>query len=285
MPISPQITNRQSLALRAFEGSIVKTASKILFLVSCFLFLVTVLSGCSAIGVNKPAALQVTTTPEASVFLDGKHLGKTPFFSDQLKAGEHELKITTDSVSFASKINLQPSTLTVVDRQLAKNFLSQSGEILTLNPNLKGLFIISDPQKADISVDGKFSGQSPILIENIEDGEHTVTVSKPGYETREFTLKTTSKYQLLAEVTLASEIAKQATGKDEPEIKPLRVEILKAPANSLKIRQEPISTSPELGSVKQGEEYEVLQEIKDWLKIIFDGKQGWIQSRYTKKLP
>src|SRR3989344_1571397 len=61
----------------------------ILFQVSSFLFLVLFLSGCKAIGTTKPAALQITSVPEASVFLDGKHLGKTPFFSDQLKVGEY----------------------------------------------------------------------------------------------------------------------------------------------------------------------------------------------------
>lgn len=270
---------------RAVEGLIVNKASKFLSIVTCQLSIVFVLSGCSAIGVNKPAALQVTSTPEASVFLDGKHLGKTPFFSDQLKAGEHELKITEGSASFSSKINLQSSTLTVVNRQLAKNFLSQSGEILTLDSNQNGLFIIAYPQNAEITVDGKLQGESPILIENIEEGEHKVSASKQGYITSEFTVKTTKKYQLLAEITLASEIAKQMASEDAPEIKSIKVEILKAPATSLKIRQEPISTSLEIGSVKIGEEYEVLQEISDWLKIIFDGQQGWIQSRYTKKLP
>lgn len=266
-------------------SSIVKNSLKFLSIVTCQLSIVLFLSGCTAIGVNKPAALQVTSTPEASVFLDGKHLGKTPFFSDQLKAGEHELKITEGSASFSSKINLQPSTLTVVNRLLAKNFLSQSGEILTLNSNQNGLFIISYPQKAEVTIDGKSAGESPILIEKIEEGEHKISVSKQGYATREFTVKTTSKYQLLAEVTLASEIAKQIAGKETPEEKSIKVEILKGPVNSLKIRQEPIATSLEIGTIKEGEEYEVLQEIKDWVKIIFEGRQGWIQSRYTKKLP
>ncbi len=265
--------------------SLLKKSFQYLSIVTCQLTIVLFLSGCSAIGVNKPAALQVTSTPEASVFLDGKHLGKTPFYSDQLKAGEHEVKITAESANFAAIINLRESTLTVVDRQLSKNFLSQSGEILTLNSSQKGLFIITDPPKSEITIDGKLYGESPALIEDIEEGEHIVTAAKQGYITREMKVLTTSKYQLLAEITLASEIAKQLSSAQAPEAKSNRVEITKAPVNSLKIRQDPIANSPEIGTVKVGEEYEVLQEIKDWLKIIFEGKQGWIQSKYTLKLP
>src|SRR3989344_3459038 len=125
------------------KGQISKV--KNLLIAYCLLLIALTLSGFSIVGTSKPAALQVTSTPEASVFLDGKHLGKTPFYSDQLKSGEHELKITAESANFSTLINLQESTLTVVDRQLAKNFLSQSGEILTLNSNQKGLFIITDP--------------------------------------------------------------------------------------------------------------------------------------------
>lgn len=250
-----------------------------------FLLLTSTLSGCSAIGFNKPAALQITSTPEASVFLDGKHLGKTPFFSDQLKEGEHEVKITTDSASFISKINLQKSTLTVINRQLAENFLSQSGEILTLNAGKNGLFVISSPNEATVIVDGKLVGKSPILIEDIEDGEHKVAVSALLYITREFTVKTTAKYQLLAEVTLASQIAKEAINKGTLEPKTIKVEITKTPQGFLRVRQDPITAALEIGRVKPGEEYEVLQEIKDWIKIVFEGKQGWISTEYTKKLP
>lgn len=251
----------------------------------CCLILVSSLSGCSAIGFSKPAALQITSTPEASVFLDGKHLGKTPFFSDQLKEGEHELKVTTDSASFISKVNLQRSTLTVINRQLSENYLSQSGEILTLNPGKNGLFVISSPNEATVIVDGKLIGKSPVLIADLEAGKHIVTVSSPLYITREFTVQTTDKYQLLAEVTLASEIAKQAIGQSSPEPQTLRVEITKTPQGFLRVRQDPIITSVEIGRVKTGDEIEVLQEIKDWYKISFEGNQGWISTQYTKKLP
>lgn len=264
-----------------FSKSIVKK----LFFITCHLSLVAILSGCSAVGFNKPAALQVTSVPEASIFLDGKHLGKTPFFSDQLKYGEHELKITADGAVYVSKIHLEESTLTVVNRQLASNFLAQSGETLTLVKGKDGLFIISDPANSIVTLDGKLSGSTPVLIKKIEDGEHKISLSKEGFITREFTIKSTSGYQLLVNANLASEIAKQIVPSQPPEPKIQKVEITQTPQGFLRVRNEPSTASREIGRVKTGDQLELLQETVDWSKVAFEGKQGWISAQYTKKLP
>src|SRR3990167_5234050 len=96
---------------------------RVLVLAICYLLLTIILSGCTILGGNKPAALQVTATPEASVFLDGKHLGKTPFFTDQLDAKEYMLKITVSEASYTERIVLTPGALTAVNRELSANFL------------------------------------------------------------------------------------------------------------------------------------------------------------------
>ena len=94
---------------------------KYLPLTFCAFLFALILSGCSLTSNQKPAALQVTSTPQASVFLDGKHLGKTPFYSDQLRAGEHTLKVTVSEASYVDKITLTSGTLMVVNRELANN--------------------------------------------------------------------------------------------------------------------------------------------------------------------
>ncbi|MBI2326910.1 PEGA domain-containing protein [Candidatus Curtissbacteria bacterium] len=266
---------------------------KSLLFVTCQLSIVLLLSGCTLIGTQKPAALQVTSTPEASVFLDGKHLGKTPYFSEQLKAGEYLLKITASEASFVDKITLTSGTLTVVNRELANNFLAQSGENLWLRPQEKGLFISSQPTETDVTIDGKYIGKTPLLITDIEDGEHKVLLSQTGYVQREFAIKTASRYQLVADVSLASEIAK---GINKPQVSApqiLKIEVVKAPQGFLRVRQEPQTTSTEVGRVRTGDQLEIIQETGDWIKIKFDGppsrageagKQGWIQTQFTKKL-
>jgi len=259
------------------------TKTRSLLLTVSFLLLTVILSGCSAIGFSRPAALQVTSRPEASIFLDGKHIGKTPFYSDQLIKGEYLLKVTVSEASYVDRITLRESTLTVVNRDLASNFLAQSGENLSLVPNKKGLFIISTPGDSDITIDGKYAGKSPSLIKDLQDGNHKVQISKKGFLEREFVISTSSKYQLMADVTLASQIAKSGITKKEPnQLDSKRALILSTPQGFLRVRTEPSLSAEEIGQAKVGEDFEIIQETKDWFQISFDGKLGWISTAYSQ---
>lgn len=258
--------------------------SKTFTLVFIFLFSV-VISGCSLIGVDKPAALQVSSIPEASIFLDGKHLGKTPFFSDQLKSGVHTLKITASEATYVQKIDLFPETLTVVNRELNDNFLAQSGEVLWLENGKNSVFINSTPDQAEVAINGNFKGKTPLFVNDLTPGEYKVTLTKIGYIEREFSIKTSSKYQLTANVTLASEIAKNVNNlqpQDKQNVSMLQ--ILSTPQGFLRVRKEPSLDSPEIGQVNTGDNLEIIQETPDWVKISFEGKLGWVSAKYTKKL-
>lgn len=267
--------------LIAMPGS----SRKLLLIIVAALF-PFILSGCTLIGGQKLSALQVTSSPEASVFLDGKHLGKTPYFSDQLKAGSYTLKVTASEASYEEKINLYEGALTVLNRDLAQNFLAQSGETLWLEEGKKGLLIVATPQDSDVTIDGTYKGKTPIQLIDIAEGDHKVLISKVGFQNREFTIKILPKYQLAADVFLASEIAKngQSTSSPPPQITPAKIKVLKTPQGFLRVRRDPSLSSPEVGRVEDGDQLEVVQETEDWVKIIFKGKQGWISKQYTKKV-
>lgn len=261
-----------------------KTKAKFLLLITFHFSLFTLLSGCSAIGSNQPAALQITSTPEAAVFLDGKHIGKTPFRSDQLKEREYLVKIAAGEASFTAKVNLKSGTLTVINRELNNNFLAQSGEILTLESQGMGMFINSMPAGAEIIIDGKLMGKTPAQIEEITPGDHKVVLNEGGYIKREFAVKTSRDFNLVADVTLASEVAKGIGPSPTPLPQPQKVEIRETPQGFLRVRSNPSVSSSEIGRVKPGDQLEVIQEIKDWVQIKFEGKQGWVSTQYTKKL-
>lgn len=272
----PLITENRKL--RAFIISTLK-----LFQISGLLLILIVLSGCSIVGSNKPAALQITSKPEASVFLDGKHIGKTPFFSDGLKEGTYIIKISASEASYVDKISLHSSTLTVVNRDLNDNLFAQSGEVLWLESGKNDVFFATSPQNAEITLDGVYKGRSPIYISDLPNGEHKVQVSKAGYQNREFAIKTSSDYKLISNVTLASQDAKNpAVSKKEDAV--ATVEILANPQGFLRVRKEPALDSPEVGRVNPGEAFEIIQETEDWVKISFEGKLGWVSSQYTKKI-
>ncbi len=260
--------------------------NKITGLVLIYFLAAFLLSGCSLTAFNKPAALQVTSVPGSSVFMDGKLLGKTPYYSDQVTSGDHTIKLSASQSSYTTQIALRSGTLTVINRELADNFSAQSGENLWLEPGLSGTLLISRPQDTEITIDGKFYGTAPKLIKNLDDGDHQVQLTKAGYINRQFAIKTSSKYRLTADVTLASEIGRGQVQMAEPspQVQVQKVEILKTPQGFLRVRKDASLTSDEIGRVSTGDQLEVIQKTDDWVKVLFEGKQGWISKTYTKDL-
>ena len=259
---------------------------KNLLLTSCLLLLTWLLSGCSAIGFQKFAALQVTSTPQASIFLDGKHLGQTPFYLDQLKNGNYSLKIATPDATYLDEIELSNGTLTVVNRDLSSNFMAQAGETLSLKSGLKGVMITSLPTEADITIDGRYMGKTPLQITDIEKGEHKVLATRQGYVDREFSIKTLAGYQVVAEVTLASKVAKGlAIDVSGPEASSsAKVESAKLAQSTVKIKSRPSATSRDLGTAKRNDQLPIIGQNQNWYQVIFEGKAGWITRESVVKL-
>lgn len=52
-----------------------------------------------------------------------------------------------------------------------------------------GVFITTDPEDADVSVNGFYQGTTPITLEGLEPGEYSVKVTKPGYKPEQWWIK------------------------------------------------------------------------------------------------
>jgi hypothetical protein len=172
-----------------------------------------------------PAALQISSTPTATVFLDGNSVGITPYFDDQLTPGEHTVKLvpeaTTDQlVSWETKVNLVANILTVINRTLGSSEDTSSGETLSLEKIAKkdsaSLEIISVPDQAVVKVGGEPKGFAPVLIEDLSAGDYQVTVSAPGYQEKSISAHTVTGYKL----TVAVQLAKEEEGTEEEEATP-----------------------------------------------------------------
>ena len=135
-----------------------------------------------------------------------------------------------------------------------------------------------------MTINGRLIGKTPLLVDEIEDGEHKITLTKEGFIDREFTIKASSKYQVMANVTLASEVAKTPQSSPVPLPQIEKVKVLATSLGFLRVRREPSLTAAEIGRVKTGDELEVVKETKDWVQVKFEGKQGWISGQYAKKL-
>jgi len=241
---------------------------------------------------KQTSGLQVSSEPRATIFLEGKHLGQTPFENKNFESGEFLLKLVPESEAFnpwEQKIKLNPGILTVVKHEFAEGQEYESSEVLTLEPlankKLISLAIISSPDGALIKVDGITRTFAPISLEDISEGEHLISLSLPGYLEKEIKAKTILGRKLIVNVKLAKEkIETEEASPSAEEKEPPYVEIGKTPTGWLRVRLEPTTMATEAAKVKPGEKYPLLDEEKGWYKIRYDEeKEGWISGQYATK--
>lgn len=113
---------------------------------------------------GRPVRLTVGSSPEgADVFVDGEHLGKSPAEAT-VAGGEHEVRIVLDGY--------EPWRATI-----------DTGQITQLNPTLEPLrlatlVIESEPDQANVLLDGDFRGVTPLTVRHVEAGAHALRISR-----------------------------------------------------------------------------------------------------------
>lgn len=274
------------------------------------------LSSCS-LKKEGPSALQISSTPKTTVYLDDKESGKTPFYDEKLKPGEYTLKLVPENseyITWEGKIKLNPDVLTVVNRDLGLTQEISAGEILNLEKisqnDSSEVSIVTDPNLASVKFDNQDQGQSPTLIKNTTPSDHEVSVSLPGYIDRNLKIKTVSGYKLNASIQLAAITGSMPSPSNEPTSSatpvaktsstpkpipsqtttpvvtdPNKVLILDTPTGWLRVRAEPSLNASESAKVNPGEKYPYISEQSGWVKIEYaTGQEGWVSSQYVKKI-
>lgn len=177
------------------------------------------------------AALQVSTTPSAVVFIDGTQVGTTGnmgYINDKIEPGEHSVRLVpelTDEnfIPWEGKVNLIPGIMVIINRVFGAQESDASGEILTLEKissrDKSPLAVVSMPDQAVVKIDGEPRGFAPILIEDLTPGDYQIVVSSPGYQEKTISAKTIAGYKLVVDVQLAREIEgiEEATASAEEE--------------------------------------------------------------------
>lgn len=236
------------------------------------------------------AALRVESLPRSQVFLNDNEVGKTPFEDEKLTPGEYSLRLLPEtSATFSSwerKIKLNPGLLTYVNYIFGSTESQSAGEVLTLEKSSQEngeMVVLSDPEGANFSLDGQLQGATPKALSGFGNEEHEISFSLAGHHGRSLKIRTLKGYKLLASVKLAKIIEEEVAipSVDDKE----RVRILETPTGWLRVRAEPTINAIETAKVKPGEEYTLIEEVKDWLKIEHqEGKEGWISSQYAQKV-
>ncbi len=128
--------------------------------------------------------LAVTATPAGALaLLDGNHSNSTPCIFRDVERGYHSLSVSSpgyapwNTTVFVSGgettrvfISLVPSpTLTATPTQASL-------------PDMGTASISSEPYHAEVSIDSIFRGFTPLILVPIEQGTHTILITKEGYE-------------------------------------------------------------------------------------------------------
>jgi hypothetical protein len=247
-------------------------------------------------------ALQVTSAPISKVYLDNKLIGQSPLckceVNDMIIAGIHSVRLVPlqgDLEPFEEKITITPSVLTVVDRTFGPGASSQ-GSVISLLPisdkKDAELLIVSFPNKSQIFLDSNPTGASPLLLKNLTVSDHEIQLTKDGYKDKTLKIRTVSGYKLEALVFLGVNLTAATTSaiaSPSPSVSPspavsVKVLILATPTGFLRVRQDAIITSSQIGTVNPGEKYDFIAEKPGWMEIrLANGQTGWISSQYAQK--
>lgn len=267
------------------------------------------------------SGLQVTATPPATVFLDGNSLGTTPILKEDLKPGSHTVKIVpTDTTlqPWETQLNLTPGVLSVIDRTTGNSLETSHGYLLSFeaisDKNTSPITITTIPDSVTITIDGAPQGFTPISIDTIPAGDHTISLTSPGYADKRISVKTINGYRL----TLSAQLAKtDTTDLNLPDLNPIdatpsadisptptptststTTDITPQPASSssavkkpyvliadtptgwLRVRETP--SGAEVAKVNSGEKFPYLDTQDGWLKLEYaTGKSGWVSGQYA----
>lgn len=270
-----------------------------LILLFSILFLVGTLFFVLGITKPKPAGLNVKTSPESSVYVNGAFLGRTPLKISH-DEGEITIKLVPEGNSklqpFETKINLVTGIETLVRREFGESEESSAGDIISYDKISTGetsLVVVTTPDNAQISLDGVPRGFSPYKNSVISPAAHLITIKSPGYTDRSITLNVADGLRLTvyAKLSKSSEPLTEAVPTPTPS-SGLFVEVLKTPTGFLRVRTAPGSDGDEIAEVKPGSKYPFLQkdDASGWLKIQYDdpkpglpnGITGWVSGQYAK---
>ena len=107
--------------------------------------------------------LVVNTNPDGvDVFIDGKKHGSTPV-TLQLPTGDHKLELTLGDQTRAIPVKIT-----------AGGHVAQFVELPKVAAAVGQLSVKTDPPGATVTVDGQRRGVSPLIVEDLEPGDHSV---------------------------------------------------------------------------------------------------------------
>lgn len=235
------------------------------------------------LGIKQVSGISVLSEPaEATVFLNEKEVGTTPYEDKNLAVGDYVVKITKGKAAWQGRVKLTSGTVTVINRDLAEDLASSAGETLTLNRG-KGMTIISNPTGAAVEIDGKPYGSTPITV-NIEIGQHTILASHTNYLKRSIRADLPNNFNLTVSVNLALSEADLSSNQTPVITITPEIVVKQTPTGFLRVRDKASLNGKEIAQVKPGDSLILLEEQGSWDRVrLSNGTEGFVSSSYVEK--
>jgi hypothetical protein len=175
------------------------------------IILTLLLSGCSLpfLGRNQ-SALQVNSSVNASVYLNGNFVGQTPFTDDNLKPGEYTVRLVVENnpaQDWQTRVTLSPHIITVLNREFGISDEQSSNYLLQLEPiankSIAELSIVTMPDNSIVKINNQPQGISPITVSPIPVGDQQISLAAPGYNQQIINVQTKDGFRLLVSAQLA----------------------------------------------------------------------------------
>jgi PKD repeat protein len=134
--------------------------------------------------------LAITTVPEkANVFIDNVFKGVTPLTLTDTPSGYHILRIAVPGYDdYIAGTTVEPSK-TVLVQAVLRTSGSDNGTTsvpaataTTALPQQNGsVAVTSVPNGASVTLDGRYEGTTPVIIVDVQPGNHEISLMYPGY--------------------------------------------------------------------------------------------------------
>ena len=236
------------------------------------------------LGIETKAGVKILSQPQQSaVFINNEEVGKTPYEDADLSAGEYNIRIQNSDFLWQGVVKLNAGTITIVNRDLSKDPISSAGEILTLEKG-KGVTIVSKPVAAEVEINGKNHGQTPISLD-LSSAEHTINLSHTNYLNRSIRAFVPENYKLVINADLAISEADLSSINTPTITQTAEVLVKNTPTGFLRVRDKPSLNGLEIGRVNPGEKLILLEELSGWVRIrMANEKEGYVSSAYISKV-
>jgi PKD repeat protein len=133
--------------------------------------------------ISSSGSIAITSFPAgAMVFVDGTTRGTTPVILPEIPTGNHLVVLSFKGYDDWNH------TISVGSGQMA----AINVELEATKEITGSLAVITDPPGADVSIDGNFKGVSPITIQGLSSGVHTVLLTLQDYSDNSTTITVTA---------------------------------------------------------------------------------------------